>query len=161
MAALEERGPVLVADLRGGDGLRSWVVFDQEAQQAGVHSYYALPLQIGTAILGVLTAHGTTPHRVDDVGGLLALADALAFALLDLGTGGSGGDHDGAALLGPSAAVIHQASGMVMAQTGETVEHALLTLQSFAYGSGRPLLDIAGDVVNRRMRFDDRGAHTS
>lgn len=157
LAVLRECGPVFVTDLRDGDERRSWVVFDQEAQQAGVRSYYAIPLQIGAVILGVLTAHTMTPapHSGNNLAGLLALGDELSVALLNLGAGESAVQRDGVALLGANAAVIHQASGMVMVQTRETIENALLTLQSYAYGAGRPLLDVAGDVVNRRIRFDD------
>jgi hypothetical protein len=164
LSVLAERGPVFVADLRDSCHGRTWVAFASEAQQAGVHSYYALPLQIGSVILGVLTAHAMSPppHSGGDLAGLLALADAVALALLKLGADDLDAGHDGVALLGTNSAVIHQASGMVMVQTRGTIQQALLTLQSYAYGQGLPLLQVAGDVVSRRIRFDHlRGTHSS
>jgi hypothetical protein len=50
-------------------------------------------------------------------------------------------------------AVVHQATGMVSVQLGVSVEEALLRLRAHAYGSERPLGEVAEDVVARRLRF--------
>ena len=51
--------------------------------------------------------------------------------------------------------VIHQATGMIAAQLNETMSNALARLRAAAFASGRPMYDIAQDVVERRVRFDD------
>ena len=51
--------------------------------------------------------------------------------------------------------VIHQATGMIAAQLNDTTSNALARLRAAAFASGRPMYDIAQDVVERRMRFDD------
>jgi hypothetical protein len=51
--------------------------------------------------------------------------------------------------------VIHQATGMIAAQLNETTSNALARLRAAAFASGRPMYDIAQDVVERRVRFDD------
>jgi hypothetical protein len=52
-------------------------------------------------------------------------------------------------------AAVHQATGMVSVQLGVSMEVALLRLRAHAYASGRPLGEVAQDVVARRLRFDD------
>jgi hypothetical protein len=55
----------------------------------------------------------------------------------------------------PDRVVIHQATGMIAVQLDETVSNALARLRAAAFGSGRPMHDIAQDVVERRVRFDE------
>jgi hypothetical protein len=50
--------------------------------------------------------------------------------------------------------VVHQASGMVAAQLDITVGQALIRLRAHAFGNGRRLGEVAGDVVARKLRFD-------
>jgi hypothetical protein len=51
--------------------------------------------------------------------------------------------------------VVHQATGMISVQLGVSIQEALLRLRAHAYGSERPLGEIAEDVVARRLRFGD------
>lgn len=50
---------------------------------------------------------------------------------------------------------VHQASGMVSAQLGITVDQALARLRAHAFGNERPLHDIAQDVIARTLVFDE------
>jgi hypothetical protein len=52
-------------------------------------------------------------------------------------------------------AVVHQATGIVSVQLQASVQEALFTLESRAVLENRPLLEIARDVVERRIRFDN------
>jgi len=73
------------------------------------------------------------------------------------GTGGQEAALWAAELLdmGADRIVIHQATGMIAAQLNDTTSNALARLRAAAFASGRPMYDIAQDVVERRMRFDD------
>ena len=51
-------------------------------------------------------------------------------------------------------AVVHQAAGMVAAQLEVALEEALVMLRARAYTQGRPVSDVAHEVVERRLRFD-------
>jgi hypothetical protein len=44
---------------------------------------------------------------------------------------------------------------MISVQLGVSIQEALLRLRAHAYGSERPLGEIAEDVVARRLRFGD------
>jgi steroid delta-isomerase-like uncharacterized protein len=63
---------------------------------------------------------------------------------------GVGGDPD--AIAGQWA-VIHQATGMVSVQLDVGMAIALVCLRSHASAAGRPLADVAADVVARRLRL--------
>jgi hypothetical protein len=56
--------------------------------------------------------------------------------------------------------VVHQASGMVAAQLDVSVGHALIRLKAYAFGNGRPLAEVAEDVVARKLRFAADGGKT-
>ncbi len=59
------------------------------------------------------------------------------------------------ATAGTDRIVIHQATGMIAAQLDDTIANALARLRAAAFASGRPIYDLAKDVVERRVRFDD------
>ena len=44
---------------------------------------------------------------------------------------------------------------MIAAQLDDTVATALARLHAAAFASGRPIYEIARDVVERRVRFDE------
>ena len=49
--------------------------------------------------------------------------------------------------------VVHQATGMVLAQLGTTADDAHLILQARAFADSRPMREVARDVIERRIRF--------
>lgn len=59
------------------------------------------------------------------------------------------------ATVGTDRIVIYQATRMIAAQLDDTTANALARLRAAAFASGRPMYDIAQDVVERRTRFDD------
>ena len=105
--------------------------------------------------LGVLTLHGRRPVDADGplLKVVLKLADSLVAAMLSP----AATDADPQLALSdiPGRRVqIHQAAGMVMVQLGVSLGDAMLALRGAAYGSERPLLDVADDIVHRRLRLD-------
>ena len=44
---------------------------------------------------------------------------------------------------------------MIAAQVNDTISNALARRRAAAFVSGRPMHEIAQDVVERRMRFDE------
>jgi AmiR/NasT family two-component response regulator len=84
----------------------------------------------------------------------LAFSDAATVLLLHLQQQAPSDQLSGqidAALA--SRAEVHQATGMVSVQAGLDLADALAVLRAHAFTSGRPLNDVAGDVVARRLRF--------
>jgi AmiR/NasT family two-component response regulator len=50
---------------------------------------------------------------------------------------------------------IHQATGMVLAQLGIGPEEALARMRAYAFAEQRLLIDVAKDLVARRLQFTE------
>ena len=156
--ASREGRPVLQPDLLVAAAHR-WPEFTASALTAGVRAIFAFPLQVGAIRVGVLDLYRHTPGHLTDAqfADTLAFADAATLLLLQLQ-----GGRDGAGQIHPqlngvleSRAVVHQATGMISVQLGVGLGDAMLRLRAHAYAQARPVYNVAGDVVGRRLRFDD------
>lgn len=147
--------PVLEVDLAGADPDR-WPSFTEYALKAGARAVFAFPLRLGAMRVGVLGLYRTTAGPLSDTGNgdALLLADFATRAVLALASQTETGD-----LLGPVAfrTEVHQATGMVAAQTGSGLEDAFARMQAHAYTEGRLINDVAIDVVTGLLRFDPAG----
>lgn len=163
LRAVADRGPVLVADLRTDSLGAEWVTFAREAQAAGAVSYFAFPLQIGVVLVGVLTVHGIRPMRLDEADMAALLRLTARASLLVLAHSNDQMTHDEDIVLLPPAKemLVHQATGMVMVQRSGTMDQALTVLRAHAYGTGQSLLEVSRLVVQRKLRFGERGAPTN
>lgn len=145
--------PVMVPDLSGRQYQLRWPAFTVGAAAAGVRAVFAFPLQLGAIRIGVLDLYRDRPGGLADE----EIADALVFAdtvtLLLLAEDHAEGDWQVSAY-DEHRTVVHQATGMVMAQLGGTIRGAFDRLRAHAYAEDRPLDDVADDVVKRRLRFD-------
>ncbi|GAA2027680.1 GAF domain-containing protein [Pseudokineococcus marinus] len=149
--------PVLVADL-AAQGPGRWPAFTGEALAAGVAAVFALPLRVGGIRLGVLDLYRevTGPLAGSDLAEALAFADAATAVLLHL----QSHTPEGETALGPQTipvlddrAQVHQATGMVSVQAGVSLASALLLLRARAFATGRPVADLAHDVLTRLVHF--------
>lgn len=149
-----------------------WPGFPPGAQELGVRAVFSFPLRIGAIRVGVLLLHRGTPGPLsqDALGQAQILSGALALSLLGgRDTQGDGRPphpaHDGSSLVvdwvadraALRRAEVHQATGMVSVQLGVTPELALLRLRVHAYTRGLALLDVARDVLARKLRITDDG----
>jgi hypothetical protein len=119
---------------------------------------FSLPLTAGPGGIGTFDLCRDRPGMLSDehLADALVAADIVRDAVLyqPYAAGGPGL----AELLdtgGPDRIVIHQATGMIAAQLDDTVANALARLRAVAFADGRPVYDIAQDVVQRRVRFDE------
>lgn len=151
IAAFGSGQPVLVPDLSAAAST-TWPAYAPAAHGHGVRAVFAFPLQFGPARLGAMDVYR------DDVGDLssVALERALTFADVTMENLLEAGASDGAvaALLDGAPGVrfeVYQAQGMVMVQLGVAAEEALARLRGHAFLHDRRLLDVAQDVVSRRL----------
>ena len=175
--------PVLAPDLEG-DAEQRWPAYTAGALGIGVLAAFTFPLRVGDLGIGVLDLYRTTRGELTalDVTEALAYADAAATVLLHLQDRPDGGAAPSAAAGGPGSqrrtgvplapggyvadafdrrAVVHQAAGMISVQLAIDVPAALVRLRAHAFVAGRSILDVAADVVARRLRFDHSDAGTS
>lgn len=164
MEAAATGRPVLVPDLHRVSETVRWPVFAAAvAERTAVCALFALPLQWGTVNLGVLDLYRRRTGGLDaaQYRDALGAADVAALVMLGLRTE-PGSDDDaeptGGNWLAESSnhrAEVHQATGMVLVQLGVGAVDALARLRAHAFVERRLLVDVARDVVARRLRFTE------
>jgi hypothetical protein len=149
--------PVLLPDLSAEDANR-WPAFAAAALAAGVHAEFSLPLTVGPGGIGTFDLCRDRPGMLSDD----HLADALVAAdiardavLYQQYVPGAPAPAEVLATAGTDRIVIHQATGMIAAQLDDSIANALARLRAAAFASGRSMYDVAQDVVERRVRFDE------
>lgn len=150
--------PVMLEDLGASTSdvaVDRWPAFMEGAVGAGVKAVFALPLRIGAINVGVLDLYRDRPGGLSahELSAALMAADAAALALLYLDVDGADAFTDDQGARASYQLQVHQATGMVLVQTGVTVDQAFLMLRARAFAEGRPLAELAADVVARRVRF--------
>lgn len=136
-----------------------WPMFVQAAQAAvGQAVMYSFPIQPDGGVLGVLTLYQAAPRPLRyEIAEVQFLADALGVALL----------RDPAsraeASIGPwsSRALVHQATGMIIAQLGIGPDDALALLRAHAYAHATTLEAIAGQLISRDLDFTRTDSNTA
>lgn len=163
--AFVDQRPVLVPDLAGTSDNR-WPMFLHGARETSASAVFVFPLHVGTIAVGVLDLYHVHPGLLDAdaLAGALLCADALLWTLLGLRSGdepdGNGWaketDPHGWLRGAPLARTeVYQAIGMIIAQLDVDAETALARLRARAFATGRPIDQVARDVVERRLRFNE------
>jgi hypothetical protein len=147
--ALATRRPVLQPDFPSSV---SWPAFAAAVKDEEIAALFAFPLMFGPLEIGAIDLYSTTPVSLTlrQQQQTLALSAIVSRILLRhaIGTGDEAG-----ATTTFSRRLIHQATGMVLAQLGTTPEDAYLIIQARAFADDRPMRDIAEDIIERRIRF--------
>ena len=154
--SVRDGSPVLISDLGavGDFSGERWPAFLEGAGAAGVRAVFAFPLRIGAINVGAMDLYRDVPGDLaaDELPAALMAADAAAHALLHLD------DTPDATITGTDFGAVyhpqvHQATGMVQVQLGVSTNEAFVRLRARAFATDRSLVDLAGDVVDRRIRF--------
>jgi hypothetical protein len=147
---------VLEPDL-AASGLLRWPAYAPEAHELGLRAVYAFPLQIGSACLGALDVYRDRAEPVSSE--TIDVAQAFARIALTMLVGddplspaqaGVAGLDD---MLTP-ALEVYQAQGMVMVDLRISLAEALVRLRAHAFVEGRPVADVARDIVGGRLRLE-------
>lgn len=146
-------GAVQVADFSlGGDG--AWPLMHQHGESLGFRGVLvAIPLSPHDEVIGTLTTHGSTAPRPGDLETAAMLGVAIGTALL----------HDPQVerrdemitSSWASRAQVHQATGMIISQTGVRPEDAVALMRGQAFANNLSMLDVAQQIVERRINFRD------
>lgn len=132
----------------------AWPAAAAALTEAGVASVAAFPLSYGRLDLGAVDLYSDDRRELTDVevdqAETLACIAGRAVLTRALDALEAGDDS-----LFPTTFTreVHQASGMVMVQLGVGVDEALLVIRGHAWSSGRPLREIASEIVLRRLDF--------
>jgi len=155
--AYSRQRPVSEPDLADPAQSR-WLAFTPPAVEAGVRAVFGFPLDVGGARLGALNLYRDQPGPLSDeqYADALVMAGVAAQTIIAMQAGAVPGALGAELEIGTNFQfVVHQASGMVAVQLGVNVTEALIRLRAHAFRHGRLVADVAHDVVDGELRFDD------
>lgn len=141
--------PSAADDLQSGVSLRRWPLFAVEARHVGVRAVQAYPIMFDERPFGAVALYSKEPTRLtsEQHRHAIDITELIGLALVDPGSGESIGSG-----LRMS---VHQAAGMVMQQSGRSIQEALVLLRSTAFSEDRQVTDVAADVIAGQRRFDE------
>lgn len=148
---------VLIPDM-AADPHDDWPIFWSAVRELAVGALFAVPMRMGAVTVGAVTLYRTHPGDLvpDQRSYALAIASAIASTAVARAMR-SAADEDVAE--SPAAPAlrreVHQATGMILVQLNSTATVAYSRLQAYAFAHGRPIQDVARDVVNRDLTFDE------
>jgi hypothetical protein len=137
-----------------------WMAFTPRAVDAGARAVFGFPLEVDGVRLGALNLYRDRPGPLtdDQVADALVLAGVAARAVIGMQAGALPGEIGKDLETGTNFQfVVHQASGMVAVQLGISVAEALVRLRGYAFTHDQLVAEVATDVIQRRLRFDDPG----
>ena len=148
------RGASFVAepDFRS-DGARRWPRFVEATGEDEIASMFALPLSVGDLRFGAVDLYSRRRLQLDDGHIRQATAMAEVIGRHVLRDALSGLDDASAQAKPYSRRVVHQASGVVLAQLGLSAEDALLVIQAHAFATGESMVQVSKDVIDGHLRF--------
>ena len=155
--AMERGHPVLESDVRSNPS-GHWPAFSRAISDEEVGAIFAFPLAFGPLKLGAMDLYTGSPRelssREERQSGILA--SVISRIVLDRAIRRA----DEPDLVGPqdqfSRRLIHQATGMVLAQLRISAEDARLLIQGHAFARGQSVRETAEAILERRLDFSRR-----
>jgi hypothetical protein len=152
--AMRQERPVLEPDIRAS-GRTDWPAFSRAIIEHDVGAIFAFPLVFGPLQLGAMDLYSHRPRELspaeEQQSGILATV--ISRMVLDRAIRRA----DEPDILGEpdqfSRRLIHQATGMVLAQLDISAEDARLLIQGHAFALNRPMREIAEAILDRRLDF--------
>lgn len=154
-----QRRPVDEPDL-AAPAVPRWLAFTPRAVDAGVRAVFGFPLEVDGVRLGALDLYRDRPGPLtdDQHADAVVLAGVVARAIIGMQAGASPGEIGSELETGTNFQfAVHQASGMVAVQLGISVAEALVRLRGCAFTHDQLVVEVATEVIERRLRFDGPG----
>lgn len=152
--AVSTGSAVLHPDI-GSDHTR-WPSLSEALVTEGVKAIFAFPLGVGPLRFGAIDLYSTTPMILNrtQTTHANAMAATLGRQVLRRAMAAIGADEDDNVDASAfSRRVIHQASGMVLAQIDVSADDARLVIQGHAFAHGRKMMEVAQDIISGELRF--------
>jgi hypothetical protein len=156
--AMRAAQPVLVPAVRAS-GPGRWPAFTDCAVKDGISSLFAFPLSVGPLRFGAVDLYSVDPVRLSGAQAQQAgaLAEVVSRHVLRRALHALGAD-EGDAVSAFSRRLVHQASGVVLAQLDVSADDARLVIQGHAFATSRPMMEVAQDIIDGRLRFVREGS---
>jgi len=151
--ALRTARPVLETDLLG-HGRDLWPAFSAASAGENVRSIFAYPLIVGSLRVGAIEMYSLAPATLNISQSRQAgiMAEIVGRHVLRRALAEIGSDYDdtGNAY---SRRLIHQATGMVLAQLDVSADDARLIIQGHAFASDSSMMDVAREILDGNLSF--------
>ncbi|MCU1417356.1 MAG: hypothetical protein JWP32_1530 [Schumannella sp.] len=134
---------------------REWPAFAAAASDYGVSSIFAFPLLVGALPIGAVDLYSIPPVSLttEQCRQAMVMSDIIGRHVLrraiETGSLPDAEPEPGAF----SRRVIHQATGVVIAQLRVAPDDALLIIQGHAFATGHPMKDVARAIVDGDLAF--------
>jgi hypothetical protein len=147
---------VLAPNLADPDESR-WPMFSAAAREAGMAAVFAFPMTMGAVRVGVVDLYSDRPRHLD------AHQVSLATSMAGRAAGPAvrqavrsaqdpfSREHERAPALRRE---VHQATGMIQVQLDVDATDAFIRLRAHSFTTGRPVADVAHDVVTQQLNFN-------
>jgi hypothetical protein len=139
-----------------GPASHRWAAFTPPVVRAGARAVFGFPLRVGTVRLGALNLYRDQPGplTVEQHADALTMAEVSARWVLEAQAGAPADVIAAELELGADFHfTVHNAAGIVSVQEQISITEALIRLRAHAFGSDRPLNDVADDVIAHRIRL--------
>ncbi|MFP3465343.1 GAF and ANTAR domain-containing protein [Leifsonia sp. SIMBA_070] len=151
--ALRLRRPVLESDMRARPR-QTWSAFSAAALEQGVVALFAFPMLVGPLQIGAIDMYARQPVTLDDAHTQEAtrLADIAGRRLLQnaLHRAGDELQEDNNPF---SRRIVHQATGMVLAQLDVSADDARMVIQAHAFATNRSMMEVSREVLDGHLDF--------
>lgn len=151
--AMASGRPVLEPDVRSLPR-STWPAFSDAILRADISSIFAFPLAVGPLRMGAVDLYSVAPVELDRR--QTKQADAMAAVVgrhvlrQALNAVGRDADDTGNAF---SRRLIHQATGVVLAQLELSADDARLVIHGYAFAASQSMKEIAQDILDGRLNF--------
>jgi ANTAR domain len=156
------RAPVLAVDLADRHDVR-WPAYGAAMLAYQIRGVHAMPVLVAGQYVGALDLFCAQPGPLgaEQLAGAVAAAELAAIPVLDLMNAdlqaavSDPSSNAWAELNTLSRAEVSQATGMLMAQLDIDATEALVRLRAHAYATDRSAIDVARDILDRRLMLED------
>lgn len=151
-------GELVVVSDTAADVHSDWPVFWSELCQLSVGALFAVPMRMGAVTVGAVTLYRRLPGdlSLEQRSSALAIASAIASTAVHRAMRSALTEEVAESPTSPALRrEVHQATGMILAQLKTTATIAYSRLQAYAFAHGRPIQDVARDVVNRDLTLEE------
>lgn len=152
--ALGSGAPILEPDFRRR-GRENWPAFTAAIAQDAVASLFAFPMLIGPLRVGAVDLYAAAPMHLDDAEcrHAAAMADVVGRRILESSLTETAEEYREDTSNPFSRRLVHQATGMVLAQLNVSVDDAVLVMQAHAFGAGMSMMDVAQRILDGELDF--------
>jgi GAF domain/ANTAR domain len=156
------RDPVVVLDLADPGDVR-WPAYGSAMLEHQIRGVYAMPVLVAGEWVGALDLFRAKPGPLsaEQLAGAVTAAELAAIPVLDLMSADlkdavfDPSSTAWAELNTLSRAEVSQATGVLIAQLGIDAAEALVRLRAHAYATDRSTIDVARDILDRRLMLED------